>query len=158
MAATRVLFAMSRDNFLPKVFQKTHKKFNTPHVLTITVGLVGIIGTLFLDLEVAASLCNFGTFTSFIIVCVAVLILRKIDPNRERPFKVPFCPWFPLMGIFCCGGLMVYSMVVAKGETAVLSSLMFIAWVIIGILIYATYGYRKNREAEALLEIEIGNE
>ena len=148
MAATRVLFAMSRDHFLPKVFQKTHKKFNTPHILTITVGLVGIIGTMFLDLNVAASLCNFGTFTSFIIVCVAVLILRKIDPDRERPFKVPFCPWFPLLGIFCCGGLMIYSMVVAKGETAALSSMLFIVWVAIGALIYAGYGYRKNREAE----------
>ena len=66
-----------------------------------------------MDLNVAASLCNFGTFTSFIIVCVAILILRKIDPDRERPFKVPFCPWFPLMGVLCCGGLMVYSMVIA---------------------------------------------
>ena len=158
MAAVRVLFAMSRDNFLPKVFQKTHKKFNTPHVLTFIVGLVGIIGTLFLDLEVAASLCNFGTFTSFIIVCVAILILRKIDPDRERPFKVPFCPWFPLMGIFCCGGLMIYSMVIAKGETAVLSTIIFIAWVIIGALIYATYGYRKNRDAEKLVEEVVENE
>ena len=158
MAATRVLFAMSRDHFLPKVFQKTHKKFNTPHILTITVGLVGIIGSLFLDLDIAASLCNFGTFTSFIIVCVAILILRKIDPDRERPFKVPFCPWFPLMGILCCGGLMIYSMVVAKGETAMLSSLMFIAWIVIGALIYGTYGYRKNREAENLVEEVIENE
>ena len=96
----------------------------------------------------AASLCNFGTFTSFIIVCVAILILRKIDPDRERPFKVPFCPWFPLLGILCCGGLMVFSMVIAKGETAVLSTMMFIAWVVMGALIYAMYGYRKNREAE----------
>jgi APA family basic amino acid/polyamine antiporter len=139
---------MSRDNFLPKVFQKIHKKFNTPHILTITVGLVGIIGTMFLDLNVAASLCNFGTFTSFIIVCVAILILRKIDPDRERPFKVPFCPLFPLLGIICCGGLMAYSMVIAKGETAVLSTLMFVAWVAVGAVIYALYGYRKNREAE----------
>ena len=158
MAATRVLFAMSRDNFLPKVFQKTHKKFNTPHVLTLTVGLVGIIGTLFLDLDIAASLCNFGTFTSFIIVCVAILILRKIDPDRERPFKVPFCPWFPLMGIICCGGLMIYSMVVAKGETAVISTMLFIAWVIIGALIYALYGYRKNREAELSANEAVVNE
>ena len=150
MAATRVLFAMSRDHFLPKVFQKTHKKFNTPHVLTLTVGLAGIIGTLFLDLDIAASLCNFGTFTSFIIVCVAILILRKIDPDRERPFKVPFCPWFPLLGIICCGGLMVYSMCIAKGETAVISSLLFVVWVIMGGVIYLSYGYRKNREAENL--------
>lgn len=151
MAAVRVLFAMSRDNFLPKVFQNTHKKYNTPHVLTITVGLVGIIGSLFLDLNVAASLCNFGTFTSFIIVCVAILILRKIDPDRERPFKVPFCPWFPLLGILCCSGLMIYSMVIAKGETALLSSALFVVWVIMGALIYATYGYRKNRLAENLV-------
>jgi APA family basic amino acid/polyamine antiporter len=158
MAATRVLFAMSRDHFLPKVFQKTHKKFNTPHVLTITVGVLGIIGTLFLDLDIAASLCNFGTFTSFIIVCVAILILRKIDPDRERPFKVPFCPWFPLMGIICCGGLMIYSMVVAKGETALISTMLFIAWVIIGAFIYALYGYRKNREAELSANEAVVNE
>ena len=148
MAATRVLFAMSRDHFLPRVFQKVHPKFGTPHVLTITVGVVGILGTLLLDLNVAASLCNFGTFTSFIIVCVAVLILRKVDPDRERPFKVPFCPWFPLMGILCCGGLMAYSMIVAKGNTARLSTELFIVWVIMGAIIYASYGYPKNRKVE----------
>lgn len=152
MAATRVLFAMSRDNFLPRVFQKIHPKFNTPHVLTLTVGLVGILGTLILDLNVAASLCNFGTFTSFIIVCVAILILRKVDPDRERPFKVPFCPWFPILGILCCGGLMVFSMVVSKGEAAILSTELFIVWVVMGCMIYAGYGYKKNRKMEALVE------
>ena len=152
MAATRVLYAMSRDNFLPSVFQKLHPKFNTPHILTITVGVVGILGTLILDLNVATSLCNFGTFTSFIIVCVAILILRKVDPDRPRPFKVPFCPWFPLAGIVCCGGLMIFSMMVAKGDTARLSTEMFIVWVIMGALIYASYGYRKNRRIERLAE------
>ena len=141
---------MSRDNFLPRVFQKIHPKFQTPHVLTITVGVVGILGTLILDLNVAASLCNFGTFTSFIIVCVAILILRKVDPDRPRPFKVPFCPWFPIAGIVCCGGLMIFSMVIAKGEAAVLSTELFIVWVIMGALIYASYGYKKNRKAEIL--------
>lgn len=144
MAAVRVLFAMSRDNFLPKVFQKTHKKFNTPHILTITVGVVGVLGTLFLDLNVAAELCNFGTFTSFIIVCVAVLILRKIDPDRPRPFKVPFSPWFPLAGIFLCGGLMIYSMLLKQS----LSALLFPLWILVGVVIYASYGYQKNRLVE----------
>ena len=152
MASTRVLFAMSRDNFLPKVFQKIHPKFNTPHVLTITVGVVGILGTLILDLNVAASLCNFGTFTSFIIVCVAILILRKVDPERPRPFKVPFCPFLPIMGILCCGGLMVFSMVIAKGDSAILSTEMFIVWVIMGALIYGSYGYKSNRKAEVLID------
>lgn len=148
MAATRILYAMSRDNFLPAVFQKLHPKFNTPHILTWTVGIISVVGTLTLDLNAATSLCNFGTFTSFIIVCVAILILRKIDPERPRPFKVPFCPWFPLAGIICCGGLMVFSMVVAKGDSAKLSTELFIAWIVMGALIYASYGYRMNRLAE----------
>ena len=148
MASTRVLYAMSRDNFLPRIFQKMHPKFNTPHVLTLTVGIVGILGTLVLDLNVAAALCNFGTFTSYIIVCAAILILRKQEPDRERPFKVPFCPLFPILGILCCGGLMAYSMIVAKGESAILSTELFLVWVIMGILIYASYGYKKNRKAE----------
>ena len=148
MAATRILFSMSRDHFLPEVFQKLHPKFNTPHILTWTVCIVSIFGTLTLNLDAAAALCNFGTFTSFIIVCIAILILRKIDPDRPRPFKVPFCPWFPLLGIFCCGGLMVFSMVIAKGNSARLSTELFFAWIIMGILIYASYGYIKNRKAE----------
>jgi APA family basic amino acid/polyamine antiporter len=152
MAATRILYVMSRDNFLPKVFQKLHPKFNTPHILTWVVCIVSIIGTITLNLDAAAALCNFGTFTSFIIVCVAILILRKIDPDRPRPFKVPFCPWFPLAGILCCGGLMAFMMVTAKGDSAKLSTELFVAWIIMGILIYATYGYHKNRKAEKEIE------
>ena len=152
MAATRILYAMSRDNFIPAVFQKLHPKFNTPHILTWAVGIVSIFGTLTLNLDAAASLCNFGTFTSFIIVCVAILILRKIDPDRPRPFKVPFCPWFPLAGIFCCGGLMIFSMVNAQGHSAKLSNELFIAWIIMGALIYISYGYKMNRKAEKLVE------
>ena len=148
MAATRILYVMSRDHFLPKVFQKLHPKYNTPHILTWAVCIVSIFGTLTLNLDAAAALCNFGTFTSFIIVCAAIIILRKIDPDRPRPFKVPFCPWFPLAGILCCGGLMAFMMFTAKGESAKLSTELFVAWIIMGALIYATYGYRKNRIAE----------
>lgn len=145
LAATRILYAMSRDNFLPKRLQKLHSKFHTPYVLTWTVGLVGILGILTLDLNVAAELCNFGTFTSFIIVCVAVLILRKIDPDRYRPFRVPFSPLFPILGIVCCGGLMIYSM-----QFLTTSALLFPVWVGIGALIYFHYGYKKNRVSEVL--------
>ena len=134
---------MSRDNFLPSIFQKLNPKTQVPVILTWIVGIVCIIGTITLDLNVAAELCNFGTFTSFIIVCVAVLILRKTEPDRPRPFKVPFSPWFPLLGIFCCGGLMIYSM-----QFLTTSVLLFPVWVGCGILIYLHYGYIKNRKAE----------
>lgn len=143
LASTRILYAMSRDNFISRRFQVLHPKFKTPHVLTWTVAVICILGTLTLDLNVAAELCNFGTFTSFIIVCVAVLILRKTDPKRYRPFKVPFSPWFPLAGIVCCVFLMVM-----KFQEQSDSALLFPLWLLIGIVIYATYGYKKNRIIE----------
>lgn len=143
LAATRILYAMSRDNFLPKRLQKLHPKFHTPHVLTWTVGIIAILGSFSLDLGIAATLCNFGTLTAFIIVCVAVLILRKVDPDRHRPFRVPFSPLFPSLGIICCSGLMIYSMTIAKT-----SALFFPVWVGLGALIYFHYGYKKNRKIE----------
>ena len=146
LAGTRILFSMSRDNFLPKVFQKVHPKFQTPHILTYMVGAVCIFGSLMLDIQKAADLVNFGAVAAFIIVCVAVLILRKKDPDRVRPFKVPFCPWFPLIGIVCCGGLMIYSMSLKK-----LSSMLFLAWIVTGVAFYLLYSYKEQRKAQAEL-------
>lgn len=143
LASTRILYAMSRDHFLPKKLQQLHSKFHTPHILTWMVGIIAMLGTLTLNLNVAAELCNFGTFTSFIIVCVAVLILRKTDPDRHRPFRVPFSPLFPILGIVCCGGLMIYSM-----QSLTTSALLFPIWLGIGALIYFHYGYKKNRAQE----------
>ncbi|MBP3820401.1 amino acid permease [bacterium] len=143
MAATRILFAMSRDHFISQRFQKIHPVFKTPVLLTWTVGILAVVGILTLNLNVAAELCNYGTFTSFIIVCVAVLILRHTDPNRQRPFKVPFSPITPLLGILCCGGLMVY-----KSLQAGSSALLFPVWLGIGAIIYILYGFIRNRDNE----------
>jgi len=143
LAGTRILYAMSRDSFLPKIFQKVHPKFKTPYILTFMVGVICIIGTLFLDLTEAAKLCNYGTLASFIIVCAAIIILRKIDPNRKRPFKVPFSPITPLLGVLCCGGLMVYSMLSSKHST-----ILFILWLIIGLFFYFIYSYPNKRKIE----------
>ena len=143
LATTRVLYAMSRDNFLPKVFQKLHPKFKTPHVLTLLVGFLCIIGTFTFDVSDAANLCVYGTFASFIVICVAVLILRHTDPDRPRPFKVPCSPLFPLLGILCCGGLMLYSFKELKSSSA-----LFGIWIVLGIIIYALYGYSQNRKSE----------
>lgn len=141
LAGTRILYAMSRDGFLPKALQAVHPKFKTPHVITLLTGVICIFGTFVMNISVAAELCNFGTFTSFIIVCVAVLILRKTQPDRVRPFKVPFSPFVPLMGIICCGGLMLYSMQFLKT-----SRVLFPVWIIMGIAFYFLYGYKKLRE------------
>ena len=153
MATTRILYAMCRDNFLPSIFRKLNRKTRTPNLLTYTVAGISIIGVLTLDLSAAAELCNYGAFTSFIIVCVAVLILRKVDPDRKRPFKVPFSPWFPLMGIICLSGLMIYFLMTSA---SVMSAMLFPVWIGISALVYFHYGYKKNRKKEAKrLEIKL---
>ena len=143
LGTARILFAMSRDGFLPKSLNAIHKKFKTHHILTWISGIVVIVCALFMDLNISAELCNFGTFTSFIIICIAVLILRKTEPTRERPFKVPFCPFFPILGILTCLGLMY-----CKFSAKATSALYFIIWLLIGVAIYAGYSYRAKHGDE----------
>ena len=150
LAGTRILYAMSRDNFLPKILQRVHPKYKTPSILTIFVGIICIIGTLLLDLTEAAKLCNYGTLASFIIVCAAIIILRKIDPDRTRPFKVPFSPVTPLLGVFCCAGLMIYSMLASKSST-----ILFFGWIIMGIVFYFMYSYQNKRKLEESDEADV---
>jgi len=141
LAATRILYAMSRDKFLPKVLRSIHKKYRTPHVMTCAVGLVIIVCSLFMDLNISAELCNYGTFTAFIAICVAVIILRKTQPELKRPFKVPFVPLFPLLGIVSCLGLMIYSFKQLSS-----SVVMFVLWIVIGIGIYSSFSYQNLRK------------
>lgn len=142
---TRILYAMSRDNFFPSIMKKIHPKYQTPHIITWVTSILVIIGSLFMDMNVAAELCIFGTFTSFIIVCIGVIILRKTDPDRHRPFRVPFSPVFPILGILICGYLMFSAMRDLKT-----SATLFPLWLLIGVIIYFSYGYKKNRRVEAL--------
>ncbi len=142
---TRILYAMARDGFLPPVMQKVHKKFHTPWVITILSTVLILIGSLFINMQVAAELAIFGTFSSFIIVCIGILILRKTDPDRKRSFKVPCCPWFPILGIIFCVGIMFTALAEVKT-----SAILFPLWLVIGIVIYFLYGYQSNRKQEKL--------
>ena len=141
LGTTRIFYAIARDNFLPRNIMKIHKKYQTPHIITWISGLIVILGSLFMDLNISAELCNYGTFASFVVICIEVLILRKTEPNRKRPFKVPFCPLFPILGIILCSCFMIYKSL-AGGD----SSLYFLLWVIMGIAIYISFGYKNKRE------------
>lgn len=147
LAATRILFSMARDNFFPTILKKVHPVYKTPHIITWVVGTAMMIGCMFLDLNLAAQLCIFSVFTAFIVVCISVLILRKTDPERKRPFKVPFSPLFPSLGIILCGGLMIVA-ITNMGKHA----LLFPLWLLIGLSIYAGYGYKRNRRIEKIEE------
>lgn len=143
LGTTRILYAMSRDGFIPKRLRLVNRRTKVPEILTWLSGIIVVICTLFMDINISAEMCNFGTFTSFIIVCIAVLILRKTDPDRHRPFRVPFVPLFPILGVLTCGGLMIYSMKSLKT-----SATLFPIWLLIGVLIYVLYGYKTQRKIE----------
>ncbi len=136
---TRILFAMSRDGLLPPAMKKLHPKFQTPWTITILSTILILTGSLFINMQVAAELAIFGTFTSFVIVCIGILILRKTEPDRERPFKVPCCPWFPIIGIVFCSGLMFVALREVKT-----SAFLFPLWLVIGVIIYFLYGFGSN--------------
>lgn len=141
LASTRILYSMSRDKFLPRVLRAIHKKHRTPHVLTWTVGIVIIVCSLFMDINISAQLCNYGTFTSFIAICIAVIILRKTEPDLKRPFRVPFVPIFPILGVICCCTLMLFSL-----RQFNISTVLFPVWVIIGCAIYGNFSYKNLRK------------
>lgn len=143
LGTTRILYAMSRDGFIPKTLRQINKKYRTPEILTWLSGIIVIIGTFIMDINISASMCIFGTLASFIIVCSAILILRKTDPDRPRPFKVPFSPLFPLLGVLTCSGLTIYSFIKLKT-----SAIYFSIWLLIGFVIYLIYGYKTQRARE----------
>jgi len=133
---TRIWFAMSRDGLLPKLFSDVHPKFKTPHWSTWIAGfLVGIPGGL-VDIGDAADLSNIGTLFAFVLVSLGVIFLRRRQPDRQRGFKVPMVPWFPLISVVLCGGLMT-------GLT-VITWLRFFAWLLIGLLIYFLYSRSRS--------------
>ena len=110
--------------------------------MTILVGVVIIVCYTFMDLNISAELCNYGTFTAFIAICIALIVLRKTEPNLKRPFKVPLVPLVPILGIISYSALMIYPLLRFSASTV-----MFIIWIAIGILIYAIFSYKNLRNS-----------
>jgi basic amino acid/polyamine antiporter, APA family len=136
----RIWYAMSRDGLFPKFFSKIHPKFKTPHWSTWVAGFaVGIPAGLMATAD-AADLSNIGTLFAFALVSLGVIILRRTQPDRKRVFKVPFVPWFPLISIVLCGGLMTGLTVITWGR--------FIGWLILGLLIYIFYSRHRSEFAK----------
>ena len=98
----RIFMAMARDGLLPQYFARIHPRYRTPHVTTIWTGVVVGGVAMLTDIGSLADLTNIGTLFAFVLVCCGVVILRRKDPMRPRPFRVPFVPVFPLLGVFLC--------------------------------------------------------
>jgi basic amino acid/polyamine antiporter, APA family len=136
----RIWYAMSRDGLFPKMFSTVHKKFKTPHISTWIAGFaVGIPAGIF-AISDAADLSNIGTLFAFVLVSLGVVFLRRTQPNRPRGFRVPFVPFFPLISVVLCGGLMT-------GLT-VITWIRFVVWLFLGLLIYFFYSRHHSEFAK----------
>ena len=133
LSQARVLLAMARDGLIPRTFfAAVHPRFRTPHKATILTGiLVALVAALF-PLKLLADLVNIGTLMAFVIVCAAVLVMRRTNPELHRPFRAPLVPWVPLAGI-----AMNLVMMFSLGWE---NWLRLAVWLLVGMLIYFGYG------------------
>lgn len=139
MGQSRVFYSMAKDGLLPKVFSDVHPKFRTPYksnlILFVFVGAFAA----FVPGSVAGDLTSIGTLFAFVLVCIAVWILRVKEPNLKRNFKTPLVPLVPILGILVCS-----AMIVGLPGPTLLSALV---WLLIGLVIYFAYS-AKNAQAK----------
>jgi basic amino acid/polyamine antiporter, APA family len=133
----RIFFAMARDGLLPAWAARVSPRRRVPHITTLVTGILVALGALVADENEIYDLTNIGTLSAFAIVCVGVLVLRYVDPDRPRPFRVPFVWPVTLVGTFAC----IYTMF-GLPRTA---WERFGIWLAIGVLLYLSYGYWHSR-------------
>jgi len=142
---TRIFFVMSRDGLLPEVFSKIHPRFKTPHIITVVTGLAVAIAAAFFPVGQLADISNSGTLFAFLVVALAVMLLRKTEPNRRRPFKTPAVFIVAPLAMAGCVTLFMFLPPAAK--------LVFPVWSAIGLVVYFIYGYRKSHVARGVVEV-----
>jgi basic amino acid/polyamine antiporter, APA family len=137
LSQARVLLAMARDGLLPsRFFGDVHPRFHTPWKSTLVTGVfAGLLSSL-LPLRILSDLVNIGTLLAFVIVCAAVLIMRRTNPEARRPFRTPLVPFVPLFGIGTCL-LLMFSLPAENW-------LRLGAWLLLGFIIYFGYGRRHS--------------
>jgi len=138
LGQTRVLYAMGNDGLLPKsFFAEVHPKFRTPFRNTFMVGtLAGLVGAI-TPIDDIGKMVNIGTLLAFVIVCLSVIVLRRTDPEKARPFRTPWVPLVPILGVLFNGYMMV-----ALGW---INWARLIIWLAIGLVVYFSYGQKHSR-------------
>jgi len=137
LGQSRVFFSMSNDGLLPKWASKIHPRFRTPYLSSIVVGLFVAVFAALIPIGILGELVSIGTLLAFVIVCAGVWILRVRRPEMARPFKTPWVPFVPIMGILISFGLMA----ALPGDTW----LRLIIWLAIGMFIYFGYSRKHSR-------------
>jgi len=138
LGQTRVLYSMANDGLLPKkFFAAVHPKYRTPYKNTILVGLLAAIVGSVTPIDDIGRMVNIGTLLAFVIVCIAVMVLRRTNSNQARPFRTPWVPVVPILGIIF-NGYMMYKL-------GWVNWARLIVWLVIGLVIYFTYSRHHSR-------------
>ena len=148
LGQTRVFYSMSKDGLLWKWASAVHPKFRTPWITTIVFGVFAAVFPAFLPIGRLADLVNIGTLLAFTIVCAGVWVLRVRSPELHRPFKTPFVPVVPFLGIVSAIFLMT--------RLAFITWAVMIAWLLVGLVIYFTYSI-KHSKVQALAKAPVGD-
>jgi APA family basic amino acid/polyamine antiporter len=138
LGQTRVLYAMANDGLLPrKFFADIHPKWRTPWKNTFLVGLLAAIVGSVTPIDDIGKMVNIGTLLAFVIVCIAVVVLRQTNPAQARPFRTPLVPLVPILGVIF-NGYMMYKL-------GWVNWARLIVWLIIGLVVYFTYSRHHSR-------------
>lgn len=137
LGQSRIFYSMSKDGLLPKFFSGVHEKYGTPYKSTLLTGVTTAIIAGILPINILGELVSIGTLMAFAIVCISIIVLRKTQPNVNRPFKTPLVPLVPILG----AGICLMQMISLPWDTW----LRLIIWMIIGFIVYFTYGIRHSK-------------
>jgi APA family basic amino acid/polyamine antiporter len=144
-AQTRIFYTMSRDGLLPSPLATVHKKFRTPWINTILVGVMACCAAGFMSLDVLSEVTNVGSLAAFALVCVTVIYLRISSPGLVRPFKTPFYPVVPVLGALMCVVLLKSLMDVQTTRN------FFLVYLGLGVVIYFLYGLWHSKLGRGVL-------
>jgi basic amino acid/polyamine antiporter, APA family len=138
LGQTRVLYSMANDGLLPKkFFAAVHPKWRTPWKNTILVGLLAAMVGSVTPIDDIGKMVNIGTLLAFVIVCIAVMVLRKTNPAQARPFRTPWVPLVPILGVLF-NGFMMYKL-------GWVNWARLIIWLVIGLVVYFTYSVKHSK-------------
>jgi APA family basic amino acid/polyamine antiporter len=133
----RIFMSMARDGLLPPFFSRVHPRFKTPYIGTMLTGLFVATFAAFANIAEVVDLTNIGTLFAFVLVSAGVIVLRKVEPDRPRPFRVPLVPYTPVLSILACFYLML--------QLPRLTWIRFGVWLALGMVVYFLYGVRHSR-------------
>lgn len=142
---TRIFFVMSRDGLLPETFSKIHPKYNTPYIITMITGVFVALFAAFFPVGALADISNSGTLFAFAMVSIAVMILRRTDPSRRRPFRTPLVNIVAPISILGCLYLFF--------SLSFYTLSLFVIWAVLGLVVYFTYSRSRSHVGRGLNEV-----